>query len=91
MTSIEHEQERLGLTGSLQWQVTDKTLVSLDALYAKFEAERSEIFLEAPVFSANGAANIRQRHRARRRHRFEQQHRLRRVRQRRHSFRGALR
>lgn len=55
----EHEQERLGLTGSLQWQVTDKTLISLDALYAKFEAERSEIFLEAPVFSSNGAANIR--------------------------------
>lgn len=55
----QHEQERLGLTGSLQWQVTDKTLLSLDALYAKFEAERSEIFLEAPVFSANGAANIR--------------------------------
>lgn len=54
-----HDQERLGLTGSLQWQVTDKTLLSLDALYAKFEAERSEIFLEAPVFSANGAANIR--------------------------------
>jgi iron complex outermembrane receptor protein len=55
----EHEQERLGLTGSLQWQVSDKTLISLDALYAKFEAERSEIFLEAPVFSSNGAANIR--------------------------------
>ncbi|HEY0682624.1 MAG TPA: TonB-dependent receptor [Steroidobacter sp.] len=55
----EHEQERLGLTGSLQWQVTDATLLSLDAMYAKFEAERSEIFLEAPVFSSNGAANIR--------------------------------
>jgi TonB-dependent receptor len=55
----QHEQERLGLTGSLQWQVSDKTLVSLDALYANFKAERSEIFLEAPVFSANGAANIR--------------------------------
>jgi iron complex outermembrane recepter protein len=49
----EHDQERLGITGSLQWQVADGTLLSLDALYAEFDAERSEIFLEAPVFSAN--------------------------------------
>ncbi len=52
----EHEQERLGLTGSLQWQVSDSTVISLDALFARFDAERSEIFLEAPVFSTNGAA-----------------------------------
>ena len=31
------------------------TLLSVDALYAKFKAERSEIFLESPVFSTNGA------------------------------------
>src|SRR5688572_21473837 len=52
----EHEQERLGITGSLQWQVADNTLISLDGMFANFKAERSEIFLEAPVFSANGAA-----------------------------------
>jgi TonB-dependent receptor len=52
----EHEQERLGLTGSLQWQVADSTVISLDALFARFDAERREIFLEAPVFSTNGAA-----------------------------------
>ena len=51
----EHEQERLGLTGSLQWQVADSTVLSFDALFARFDAERSEIFLEAPVFSATGA------------------------------------
>ncbi|HEV8330669.1 MAG TPA: TonB-dependent receptor [Steroidobacteraceae bacterium] len=54
----QHDQERLGLTGSLQWQVADSTLLTLDALFARFDAERSEIFLEAPVFSANGAANM---------------------------------
>ena len=54
----EHEQERLGLTGSLQWQIADNTLLSFDAMYANFKAERSEIFLEAPVFSATGAAAI---------------------------------
>jgi iron complex outermembrane receptor protein len=52
----EHEQERLGLTGSLQWQIADDTQISLDAMFANFKAERSEIFLEAPVFSTNGAA-----------------------------------
>ncbi len=54
----EHEQERLGITGSLQWQVTDNTLISLDGMFANFKAERSEIFLEAPVFSAAGTAAI---------------------------------
>ena len=54
----EHEQDRLGVTSSLQFQPADTTLISLDAMYAKFEAERSEIFLEAPVFSANGMAGI---------------------------------
>jgi TonB-dependent receptor len=52
----QHDQERLGLTGSLQWAPTDKTTISLDALYAKFKAERNEIFLEAPGLSANNAS-----------------------------------
>lgn len=51
----QHDQERLGLTGSLQWAPTDRTTISLDGLYAKFEAERNEIFLEAPGFSSNNA------------------------------------
>ena len=51
----QHEQERLGLTSSLQWAPTDRTTISLDALYARFDAERNEIFLEAPGFSGNNA------------------------------------
>jgi TonB-dependent receptor len=54
----EHDQERLGVTSSLQFQASDNTQLTLDALYAKFDAKRSEIFLEAPVFSSNGAAAI---------------------------------
>lgn len=54
----EHEQERLGVTASLQFRPTDGTDISLDGLYSKFDAERSEIFLETPVFSATGAAGI---------------------------------
>ena len=38
--------------------MAEKTLVSLDGMFAKFDAERREIFLEAPVFSTNGAAAI---------------------------------
>ena len=56
----EHEQERLGITASLQWQVTDNTLISLDGMFANFKAERSEIFLEAPVFSATTAQSMNQ-------------------------------
>jgi iron complex outermembrane recepter protein len=49
-----HDQDRLGVTSSLQFQPVDATLISLDAMYAKFKAERSEIFLESPTFSTNG-------------------------------------
>jgi TonB-dependent receptor len=53
---LEHDQERLGMTGSLQFQATDKTVFSLDAMYAKFDATRSENFLEAISFSRTGAS-----------------------------------
>jgi TonB-dependent receptor len=54
----EHEQDRIGLTGSLQFQPTDSTQLTFDALYSEFNAERSEIFLESQVFSTNGMAGI---------------------------------
>jgi TonB-dependent receptor len=55
-----HDQDRLGLTSSVQWQPTEATLLTVDALYSRFKATRSEIFLEAPVFSTNGATAINQ-------------------------------
>ncbi len=51
----EHDQERLGVTASLQFAPSDATSFSLDALYSKFDATRDEIFLETPVFSTGGA------------------------------------
>ncbi|HZW15767.1 MAG TPA: TonB-dependent receptor [Brevundimonas sp.] len=51
---LEHDQERLGVTGSLQWRPSDRTEVSLDLLYADFSATRFEHFLQAPDFSAGG-------------------------------------
>jgi TonB-dependent receptor len=54
----EHEQERLGVTASLQFAPSDSTSFTLDALYAQFDANRSEIFLQSHVFSSGGASGI---------------------------------
>jgi iron complex outermembrane receptor protein len=51
-----YNTQRLGLTGSFQFQPTDATLISLDALYARFRSERAEQYLEAISFSRNAAA-----------------------------------
>lgn len=52
----DHDQDRLGVTASLQFAPSDRTQINFDALYAEFNAERHEIFLEVPNFSsaANG-------------------------------------
>jgi TonB-dependent receptor len=50
-----NEQERLGATGSLQWQPSDKTLFTLDVLYANFKGERNEDFLETFTPQTAGA------------------------------------
>ncbi len=54
----EHEQERLGITGALQWTPSRDTSATLSVLYANFEGTRSEAFLESPVFSTAGASGI---------------------------------
>jgi TonB-dependent receptor len=54
----EHEQTRLGVTAALQFAPTDSTALNLDVLYAKFDAERNEMFLQAPVFSTAGGNGI---------------------------------
>jgi TonB-dependent receptor len=56
--AYEHDQDRLGITASLQFAPSDRTAINLDALYAEFNAERSETFLEVPNFSS-GAQGIR--------------------------------
>ncbi|WP_420883794.1 TonB-dependent receptor [Isoptericola jiangsuensis] len=48
---MEHEQKRLGVTGSLQWKPSDATEISLDALYSKIDATRDEQYIEAISFS----------------------------------------
>jgi len=52
---LTHEQQRLGVTGSLQFQPWDSTKVTFDILYADLDATRQEDFLEAISFSRTAA------------------------------------
>jgi len=52
---LTHDQDRLGLTGALQWQPNDANLINLDLLYSDFNAKRDEDFLEAFSFSRNAS------------------------------------
>lgn len=47
---------RLGLTGSLQWKPTDRTNISLDALYARYDVERYDEFMGA-LATGRGVGN----------------------------------
>lgn len=55
---LTHEQERLGLTGSLVFRPTDRTEISFDGMYSKFEAERDEEYLEVFFRSQENVIDI---------------------------------
>jgi len=55
-TLMEHDQKRLGVTASLQFKPTDRTLFTVDALYSKIDADRNEKYIEANGLSKTGAA-----------------------------------
>lgn len=57
LTSV---QDRLGITGSLQFAPSERTTISLDLLYSKFAGTRREEFLEVISFSRNTADGIRE-------------------------------
>ncbi|MDM4767297.1 TonB-dependent receptor [Pelomonas sp. SE-A7] len=48
---LTHEQDRMGITGSIQVRPSENTLVTFDMLYSKLKATRQEDFLEAISFS----------------------------------------
>ncbi|MEX5745220.1 TonB-dependent receptor [Massilia sp. X63] len=48
---LTHDQDRLGLTASVQWRPQRGTLLTFDMLYSKLDATRQEDFLEAISFS----------------------------------------
>ncbi|WP_349742220.1 TonB-dependent receptor [Roseateles cavernae] len=51
---LTHDQDRLGVTSSMQFRPGENTLVSADIMYAKLEATRQEDFLQAISFSRTG-------------------------------------
>lgn len=55
---LEHDQQRLGLTGSVQFMPTPDTTVSLDGLYSKFDGTRTESYLEVFFRSQEGAMDV---------------------------------
>jgi iron complex outermembrane receptor protein len=52
---LTHDQERTGMTGSVQWRPAPGTLFTADMLYSKIDATRQEDFLEAISFSRSAA------------------------------------
>lgn len=55
---LTNEQERLGVTGSVQFRPTDRTTVSLDGLYSKFDATRVENYMEVFFRSQEGRIDV---------------------------------
>lgn len=53
---LDYDQERLGVTGSLQWRPTDRTKLTFDYLYSDFKSHRTENYLEAISFSRGAAS-----------------------------------
>ncbi|RZT91967.1 TonB-dependent receptor [Rivibacter subsaxonicus] len=52
---LTHEQDRLGLTGAIQFRPLDDTKFTFDMLYAKLDATRQEDFLQAISFSRSAS------------------------------------
>lgn len=52
---LTHDQDRTGITGSVQWRPDVDTLATLDLMYAKLKATRQEDFLQAISFSRSAA------------------------------------
>ncbi|MGK2911028.1 MAG: TonB-dependent receptor, partial [Sphingobium sp.] len=54
LVSYDISQKRLGAAGSIQFKPTDRTLISLDALYSYLDGTRRENQLQAIGFSRSG-------------------------------------
>jgi len=54
LVSYDIRQKRLGAAGSVQFQPTDATLISIDGLYSRLDGTRSEAQFQAISFSRSG-------------------------------------
>lgn len=55
---ISHRRERLGLTGSIQWEPSEKTKLSIDGLYSRFKEDREEQWGEVLLRSNERAIDV---------------------------------
>ncbi len=55
---VAHRRERLGLTGSIQFEPTDSTKLSIDGLYSKFKEDREEKWGEVLLRSNERAIDV---------------------------------
>lgn len=55
ISSWDAKQERLGLTGALQWKPVDTVLLTLDALYGQFTTHRDELHLATRPLASTGS------------------------------------
>jgi iron complex outermembrane receptor protein len=56
---VNHERERIGLTGSFQYAPSDKTKLSVDGLYSKYNAVRNEKWAEVLFRSNERSISVR--------------------------------
>jgi TonB-dependent receptor len=56
---VTHNRERIGLTGSFQYAPTDRTKLSVDGLYSKYNAVRNEKWAEVLFRSNERSISIR--------------------------------
>ena len=54
LVSYDIDQKRLGAAGSIQFQPTERTLISIDALYSRLDGTRKEAQFQAISFSRSG-------------------------------------
>ena len=55
LVSYHIKQQRLGAAGAVQFRPTDRTLISLDALYSRLDGTRNEAQFQAIGFSRGGS------------------------------------
>ena len=55
---ILHDRERLGLTGSVQWEPSTSTKISVDALYSRFKETREEKYGEVLLRSNERSIDV---------------------------------
>lgn len=55
-----HDQDRIGLTGALQFAPTESTLITADVLFANIDSRREEPFMQAISLARTGSTGVQQ-------------------------------